>query len=595
MLRDIKRTFKRAIFFGFTGTPIHDENSKKMSTTTSLFGNELHRYSIADGIRDGNVLGFDPVKICTYKDRDLREVVGKDIFDKYVYEDQISMAGYKDESGKFIKGIEDYLPNSQYNNDNHREAVVKNILDNWHILSADSKFHAIFATSSIPEAIRYYRIFKSQNSKLKITALFDPSDNNSNDTIDKIDGIREILEDYNAMYNKSFTIPTYANFKTDIQMRLAHKDIYKGIDNKPAEQLNLLIVVDQLLTGYDSKWVNTLYLDKMLQYEGLIQAFSRTNRLFGNEKRHGTICYYRRPHTMEKNINEAFKLYSGDKPFGIFVNKVDANLDQMDRIANEIKAIFKSADIRDFASLPAEKADKQKFAKLFNEYNKYYDAAKIQGFAFDETGVRANLTQQDYDALLQRYNDLAKERISDNDSLNTDIPYDIKSYITEINTGLIDANYMNNKFQKFFKALDSGDTELIEKTLNELHKSFGALSQEEQKYADVFIREVQSGDVKPDPQKTLRDYITEYMVNAQNSQIREFAASFGADLAKLNRVIEVGTEDFRFGELINSIDKQKAKEYIENFDEKTYSEFKLNIRIRAILLDFVAKQRGDKI
>ena len=96
-------------------------------------------------------------------------------------------------------------------------------------------------------------------------------------------------------------------------MRLAHKDVYKGINNKPEQQLNLLIVVDQMLTGFDSKWLNTLYMDKVMYFEGIIQAFSRTNRLSGNDKRHGTICYYRKPHSMEKYIEAAFKLYSGDK------------------------------------------------------------------------------------------------------------------------------------------------------------------------------------------------------------------------------------------------------------------------------------------
>ena len=100
----------------------------------------------------------------------------------------------------------------------------------------------------------------------------------------------------------------------------------KRIEHTPEKQLDLLIVVDQMLTGFDSKWVNTLYLDKVLEYANLIQAFSRTNRLFGKDKPFGIIRYYRRPHTMKRNIDAAVKLYSGDKPLALFVEKLPSNL-----------------------------------------------------------------------------------------------------------------------------------------------------------------------------------------------------------------------------------------------------------------------------
>lgn len=103
----------------------------------------------------------------------------------------------------------------------------------------------------------------------------------------------------------------------DIAARLAHKKPYERIASEPDKQIDLLIVVDQMLTGFDSKWINTLYMDKVLRYENLIQAFSRTNRLFGPDKPFGTIRYYRKPHTMEKNINDAVELYSGDRPLGL--------------------------------------------------------------------------------------------------------------------------------------------------------------------------------------------------------------------------------------------------------------------------------------
>lgn len=191
MLITIKSTFPAALFFGFTGTPIQDENQKEMNTTATVFGDELHRYSIADGIRDKNVLGFDPYKVMTYKDKDLRKAVAlekaksedesealsdpnkKKVFNHFMQ--QVKMAGYTDDAGKMIKGIEDYLPKSQYKRDEHR--------------------------------------------------------------------------------------------------------------------VDLLIVVDQMLMGFDSKWLNTLYMDKVLKYENIIQAFSRTNRSQKFKVLHGVSQY----------------------------------------------------------------------------------------------------------------------------------------------------------------------------------------------------------------------------------------------------------------------------------------------------------------
>ena len=176
MLQDIRQAFPNALFFG---TPILDENQKKGSTTAMVFGECLHRYSIADGIRDGNVLGFDPYMVTTFDDHDVREAValeeakaatvGEAISDEkksktfYHYMDttKVPMASTIDGAGNRIKGIEDFLTRAQYwPNTPHHEKVVEDILRRFPVLSHGNKFHAILATSSIPEAIDYYRSFK---------------------------------------------------------------------------------------------------------------------------------------------------------------------------------------------------------------------------------------------------------------------------------------------------------------------------------------------------------------------------------------------------------------------------------------------------
>lgn len=369
MLSSIKYTFPRAIFIGFSGTPILEINKKKDSTTADVFGDELEgtRYTVADGMRDGNVLGFDSVPQPTYKDKDLRKAVAlekakaqdetevfandskKKIYMHWMYD--VPMGEQLDDDGDSLESIEGCLTDAQYNRDEHRKAVIDDILDNWVSQSHNGKFHAILATSSIPEAIKYYKLFAQRDCGLKTTAVFDPSDGNNESSIEKIDGIAQMLEDYNSLFGTCFNISGYASFKRDVCARLAHKTPYTAVENEPSKCLDILIVVDQMLTGYDSKWLNTLYMDKFYKWsniEMIIQAFSRTNRVFNDDKPHGIIRYYRRPYTMKNIIEYAFEQYSGQKPYGIFVAKLIQNLENMNAAFSDINDIFKIAGIPDF-------------------------------------------------------------------------------------------------------------------------------------------------------------------------------------------------------------------------------------------------------
>ena len=619
MLLTIKNTFPKAMFFGFTGTPIQDENQKKKNTTSTVFGNELHRYSIADGIRDKNVLGFDPYKVLTFKDKDVRKVVALEkakaqteeeaisdpvkskIFYKYMDVNQVGMVGHFDAKGDYIKGIEDYIPNVQYTTTEHTTTVVKDILENWVTLSHNSKFHAIFATSSIPEAINYYRLFKELNPQLKVTALFDPSIDNNGGVQFKEDGLVEIISDYNEKYGQDFAIPTFAKMKKDIAARLAHKKPYERVATEPAKQIDLLIVVDQMLTGFDSKWINTLYMDKVLQYENIIQAFSRTNRLFGPDKPFGTIRYYRKPHTMEHNINAAVKLYSGDRPLGLFVQHLVENLKQMNELFESITELFTNAGIENFEKLPNDTLVCRKFAKDFNEFNSYLEAAKIQGFKWDvpayvdeETGevVDVAIDENTYLILVLRY----KELTGGGGGIGgDDVPYDLAGYITEIDTGLIDSDYMNSRFDKYIKLLSVEGTtqEAIEQAETELHKTFATLSQEEQKYANIFLHDIQRGDVKVSEGKSLRDYINEYLSKARNDQIHRVSSALGLDENLLRNIMslklnENNLNEFgRYDELKKTVDKAKAKEYFEKVEGTKIIPPKVNVKVDKLLRDFI--------
>ena len=619
MLITIKTTFPKAIFFGFTGTPIQDENQKKKNTTTTVFGNELHRYSIADGIRDKNVLGFDPYKVLTFKDKDVRKVVALEkakaqteeeaisdpikskVYYKYMDASQVGMVGHFDNKGDYIKGIEDYIPNVQYQTEEHTTTVVKDILENWVTLSHNSKFHAIFATSSIPEAINYYRMIKEMKPELKVTALFDPNIDNGGGVAFKEAGLVEIIEDYNERYGQDFTIPTFAKMKKDIAARLAHKKPYERIANEPEKQIDLLIVVDQMLTGFDSKWINTLYMDKVLLYENIIQAFSRTNRLFGPDKPFGTIRYYRKPHTMERNINAAVKLYSGDKPLGLFVQHLAENLKMMNELYEDISELFSNAGIENFEKLPSDISVCRKFAKDFKELNSYLEAAKIQGFKWEVTSYTGDNTgeniemafdEKTYLVLVLRYKELSG---GGGGGTGDDVPYDLVGYITEIDTGLIDADYMNSRFEKYLKLLnlEGASAEAVGQAETELHKTFATLSQEEQKYANIFLHDIQRGDVAITEGKTLRDYITEYLSKAKDDQIHRVAVALGVDEVKLRTIMSLRlnstniNEFGRYDDLKKTVNKAKAKEYFEKIEGTKIIPPKVNVKVDNLLREFI--------
>ncbi|MDD4069476.1 MAG: HsdR family type I site-specific deoxyribonuclease [Candidatus Izemoplasmatales bacterium] len=589
MHQDIKRTFPNAIYFGFTGTPDHDK-------TVDIFGDELHRYTIVHGIRDNNVLGFDPYKVLTYKDNDWREKIGLEKAHAKTITEAMSNPTKKEvflyymNKGKKkcpMTEIENEIPKSQYETEKHEKAVVEDILSNWEIRSVSTKFHAIFATSSIPEAIKYYKLLKKQiedqSLNLKITAIFDPSDNNNSGSIEKMDGITEILHDYEKMFGNRYDIGGYANFKKDACARLAHKKPYLNIEEK--DVISIVIVVDQLLTGFDSKWINTLYLDKVLQGKNFIQAISRTNRLYGPDKPHGIVVWYRYPHTMDVLLQEAVESYSGNVPLGIFVNKLDKNLEQMNTKYLEIKDLFESVGIMNYEKNYDDDSWKKKFAKLFSEFNRYLNSAKIQGFVWkidtyefpQEDGtvktIRMLLDENTYLILVQRYKELFKKKVGP-----TDVPYDIDTYITEIQTDTIDDAYMNSKFKLYIKNLSAGDEVAKEKALQELHKSFAALTQEEQKLAKLFLTDVQSGNIKLDSTKTFRDYITDYQCKAHNDQIHKLAIGLGVDEDKLRNLMNLHVTDStineygRFDELKATLDIQKAKDFFEKRESKTLTK-----------------------
>ncbi len=266
--RNIVRFFRNSQVFGFTGTPIFEANANQDMTTAEVFGDCLHKYLIKDAIADDNVLGFL---------------------------------------------VEYYTGNTaNANSDSRMREIAQFILNNFPKSTFDGEFDALFAVQSVPMLLKYYKIFKELNPKIRIGAVFTYAANasqddektgmnqgfaNNNVTSDEL---QEIMDDYNRMYGTSFSTDNFSAYYDDINLRMKKK-------RKDMKPLDLLLVVGMFLTGFDSKKLNTLYVDKNLEYHGLLQAFSRTNRVLNEKKRFGKVICFR---DMKENVDAAIKLFS---------------------------------------------------------------------------------------------------------------------------------------------------------------------------------------------------------------------------------------------------------------------------------------------
>lgn len=580
MLLTIKNTFPRAILFGFTGTPIFEENARGEMTTEVIFGDELHKYTLASGIPDGNVLGFDLYREDTFQEHDIREAVAlrtveAESFEEIEHDKEKVEVYNKIMTETDIIKIEDEAK-SLYQSEEHHMAVMRKIVEERPILSHNGKFHAILATKNIAEAIEYYHLFKEHYPEYNVTAIFDDSIDNNGGGEYKEEAILEILDDYNRKFGTAFQQSTYAKYKKDVAKRLAHKMPYQHLEKD--KQLDMLIVVTQMLTGYDSKWVNTLYVDKLLQYVDVIQAFSRTNRLFGPDKPFGVIKYFTRPNRMTKNIDDALELYV-DQPLLVFTDKLEANLEKINQAYRTIEQLFKAEGIEYFSTLPQAEASKKKFAKEFCEMTKKLEAAKMQGFLWEKAEyefqhsngwvkLKMVLDEQTYKILLARYRELFTRTGGGG---SDDDVYQLEAYITETGAGTIDAEYINAKFIKFVKNLyTSGPgSEHVKVAQAELHNAFASLNQRDQRTAQRILHDIESGDLRLSPGKTIYDYILDYQKRECDQQVLTISEATGLNITKFKELISNDTteqninEQGRFDELIRTLDKVKAADFLE--------------------------------
>ena len=362
--KNIVKFFDNTQIFGFTGTPIFVENAVDGHTTKEIFDNCLHKYLIKDAIADENVLGFL---------------------------------------------VEYYHGNEDVDNidQDRMTEIAKFILNNFNKSTFDGEFDALFAVQSVPMLIRYYKIFKSLNPKIRIGAVFTYAANSSQDdeqtgmntgsfvseSTGEADELQAIMDDYNNMYGTSFTTENFRAYYDDINLRMKKKKA----DMKP---LDLCLVVGMFLTGFDSKKLNTLYVDKNMEYHGLLQAFSRTNRVLNEKKRFGKVVCFR---DLKSKVDESIKLFSNSNNLEDIVRPP---FDDVKKNYQELtKDFLEHYPEPHFVDYLQSENDKKQFILAFRDIIKKH--AEIQVYdEFEEDALDLGMTEQQFMDFRSKYLDI---------------------------------------------------------------------------------------------------------------------------------------------------------------------------------------------
>ena len=359
--KNIVNFFRNLQIFGFTGTPIFVENAKQDITTKEVFGDCLHKYMIKDAIADENVLGF------------------------------------------LVEYYQGKLDASQ-DSDIRMKEIASFILKNFRKSTFDGEFNALFAVQSVPMLLKYYKIFKDLQPDIKIAAIFTYAPNVSQDDAKtgmnqgfetdavQADELQAIMDDYNAYFGTAFTTDNFGAYYDDINERMKKR-------KAGMEPIDLLLVVGMFLTGFDAKKLNTLYVDKNLEYHGLLQAFSRTNRVLNEKKRFGKILCFR---DLKDKVDESLKLFSA----GGIEDVLRKPFQEVKRTFNELSEAFlqKYPTMESVDALKSE-YDKKKFLLAFREIIK--KRAEIQIYEdFDEDDPGLILSEQDYNDYRSKYLDM---------------------------------------------------------------------------------------------------------------------------------------------------------------------------------------------
>ncbi len=505
--KNIVKFFNNLQIFGFTGTPIFVENAKQEHTTAEVFGDCLHRYLIKDAIADENVLGF---------------------------------------LVEYYKGQQD----ADLFNEKRMTEIAQFILNNYNKSTFDGEFNALFAIQSVPMLLKYYKIFKSLNPKIKIGAVFTYAANESQDDSqtgmnqgfenEKVtaDELQAIMDDYNAMFGTSFTTENFSAYYDDINLRMKKK-------RADMEPLDLLLVVGMFLTGFDAKKLNTLYVDKNLEYHGLLQAFSRTNRVLNEKKRFGKIVCFR---DLKDNVNAAIKLFSNNQPNEFIIRPP---FEQTKKELNDLAINFlKKYPKPQYIDTLQSEFDKRDFVIAFREIIKKH--AEIQIYEdFDPEDPSLFMTEQEFVDFKSKYLDITVGLINPSSkppTANEDAaPYgndqtldDIDFCLELLHSDVINVAYI----LELIADLNPDEADYQQKRQHILDTMIkDAVMRNKSKLIDDFIRENVDEDkdgfqkAKADGSIDLETRLNNYITTARNNAIHELAMDEGIDEEALTKFI----------------------------------------------------------
>ena len=435
----ITKFFEKSQLIGFTGTPIFAENASKNDlgkrTTKDLFGNCLHKYVITDAIRDENVLRFGI------------EYVGK----------------YKNKSKSFIDiEVEDIDKQEVLDSEKRITKIVDYIISYHNQKTFNKEYSALFAVSSIKNVIQYYDIFQQKKlageHDLRIATIFTFGANeDSEDAQDFLPGdyefdmaaepklsyqashsrnkLDQYISDYNVMFGTSFSTKDgqqFENYFKNISQRL--KDREKQTFNQHKDRLDIVLVVNMMLTGFDAKKVNTLYIDKNLKQHGLIQAYSRTNRILGEQKSQGNILSFR---NLKKSTDEAITLFSNKDAVEVVTmpdyERIAEKFDDALKLLREVTPTFQSVD--DLASEDDEAQFVLAFRKLLRAMN------VLQSYTdFDWEDIQ--IDEEEFKGYETKYLDLKDKVQRDGQKEKTSILDDIDFELELIHRDQINVAYI---------------------------------------------------------------------------------------------------------------------------------------------------------
>lgn len=513
MQKDIAKAFKKLYLFGFTGTPIFAANALGFETTERVFGACLHRYTIIHAIRDHNVLPFRVDYHTTTKDT--TQIT-----------DEILLNPTR------IEHITRYILD-------HFTTHTKRNAKSYNLNGKHTKgFNALFATQSIPMAMRYYEEFQAQQAslpesqRLKIGIIYSyaPNDEleeeNSEDTTALPKSQRDFLDaaisDYNAIFACRFdsSADNFQNYYKDFSLKLKNRE------------LDLAIVVNMFLTGFDATTLNTLYVDKSLRYHGLLQAYSRTNRILNSVKSFGNIIAFR---DLQKNTDDALALFSNENAKGIvFLRSLEEYLQgytdekgQKYKGYNELtKELTDKFPLESFRQATLKTSDKKHFLALFGELLKLRNILEIFDNFSDPLNER---DKQDYQShYISTYEELRKDK-DDKESTLDEVEFEVE-LLAQVEVSI---EYILELIAKYHKDQATN----YEPILKLLDSSLSLRSKKE-----LFLRFI---DSLHDQSNVAKDFST-YIKMCKDNALQDIIDSLNLDPKKTKNFMQ---DSFERGEL----------------------------------------------